>query len=184
MPAYHPPPMRRKDRARDDADIVAFLEFAPFGFLASIDNDQPVLTVNTFVYDKVTHAIYLHTARKSFTKSTIESNERVSFAAARLGRLLPATVAKELSAEFESVIVYGRGKITDDIQLAREKMQLLNDKYFPHLKPGKDYRPMTPGELAEIAVYQILIDSWSGKRKREAKDFPGAFEYGSGRCPF
>jgi hypothetical protein len=26
-------------------------------------------------------------------------------------------------------------------------------------------------------VYRIDIDSWSGKRKKEADDFPGAFFY-------
>jgi hypothetical protein len=56
---------------------------------------------------------------------------------------------------------------------------LLLDKYAPHLKPGRDYRPIVDAELARTAVYRIQIESWSGKRKQATPDFPGAFYYGS-----
>jgi len=176
--------MRRKDRAMDNKAIASFLNTAAFGFLATTHNGQPLQTINTFIYDDKTHSLFMHTAKQSFFKVTIEKDNRVSFAAAEMGRLLPAKVAREMSVEYDSVIVIGHALVVDDVKLSRDKMQMFIDKYFPHLTSGEDYRPMTPAELAEIAVYQIKIDSWSGKRKEADKDFNGAFDYGSKKCPF
>ncbi|HSR42465.1 MAG TPA: pyridoxamine 5'-phosphate oxidase family protein, partial [Longimicrobiales bacterium] len=55
--------VRRRDRAMDDAWVRAFLEAAPFGFLATVADGQPFLNSNLFVYDPDRHALYLHTAR-------------------------------------------------------------------------------------------------------------------------
>jgi nitroimidazol reductase NimA-like FMN-containing flavoprotein (pyridoxamine 5'-phosphate oxidase superfamily) len=57
-------------------------------------------------------------------------------------------------------------------------LQLLVDKYFPHLRPGRDYSPIAVEELERTSVYRIQIEEWSGKRKQVADEFPGAFTYG------
>jgi hypothetical protein len=54
-------------------------------------------------------------------------------------------------------------------------LQLLLDKYFPHLRPGRDYRPIIDSELAVTAVYRIQIQEWSGKQKEAPAEFAGAF---------
>jgi hypothetical protein len=56
-------------------------------------------------------------------------------------------------------------------------LQKLLDKYFGHLTPGVNYRRTTHQELKRTTVYRIKIIKWSGKRKLEAPDFPGAFYY-------
>jgi len=58
-------------------------------------------------------------------------------------------------------------------------LQLLRDKYAPHLRPGRDYSPTTPEERQRTSVYRIAIEEWSGRRKQVEPDFPGAFVYGS-----
>jgi hypothetical protein len=60
---------------------------------------------------------------------------------------------------------------------------MLLDKYAPHLRPGRDYRPITDDELARTSVYQIDIDLWSGKRETAPEDYPGAFTYQNHRGP-
>ena len=62
--------------------------------------------------------------------------------------------------------------------------RLLLDKYAPHLKPGIDYRPTTDEELHRTAVYRIDIETWSGKQKEVAEDFPGAFSLEVPPVPF
>jgi nitroimidazol reductase NimA-like FMN-containing flavoprotein (pyridoxamine 5'-phosphate oxidase superfamily) len=171
--------MRRRDRAvTDDAWIRRFLAEAPEGVLATSLDGQPFTHINTFVYDEATHAIYLHTAGKGRLRANIEANDRVSFCASRMGRLLPADTAREMSVEYDSVIAFGRASIVTDLALAREKMQMLLDKYFGHLRPGRDYRPITDAEIKEISVIRIAIDAWSAKRKEAEPDFPGAFDFG------
>jgi hypothetical protein len=64
-----------------------------------------------------------------------------------------------------------------DVEEAELGLQLLLDKYAPHLKPGRDYRSITEGELKRTSVFRLDIESWSGKRKYADPDFPGAYLY-------
>ncbi|GMR14365.1 MAG: hypothetical protein BMS9Abin29_2618 [Gemmatimonadota bacterium] len=61
---------------------------------------------------------------------------------------------------------------------------MILDKYAPHLRPGPDYRPISPQEMKRTAVYRIDIDSWSGKEKFVDSDFPGAYELPDLPVPF
>jgi nitroimidazol reductase NimA-like FMN-containing flavoprotein (pyridoxamine 5'-phosphate oxidase superfamily) len=170
---------RRRDRAVDDDGWVRdFLARAAHGTLATARDGQPFVNMNLFVYDSDKHAIFLHTARTGRTRANVEAEERVCFCVSSMGRLLPSKVALEFSVEYEGVTVFGRAAVVTDEVEARGALQRLLDKYFPHLRPGRDYRPITPEELARTTVYRIAIDEWGGKRKAVAADFPGAFRFG------
>jgi hypothetical protein len=168
----------RKDRAvEDEAWIRTMLHGAAVGALATAQGDQPYLTTNLFVYDESQNVIYLHSGRKGRTFTNVEANERICFSVSQMGRLLPGESASGMSVEYASVVVFGRASILSDPAEATRALQLLVDKYFPHLQPGRDYRPIAPDELAVAAVYRIDIEQWSGKRKQAEPDFPGAFVY-------
>ncbi len=171
--------VKRKDRAvEDEAWIRALLRRAPTGTLATIDEGQPFINVNLFVFDEAEDTIYMHTARAGHTRTTVEREARVCFSVSEIGRFLPANTALDMSVEFSSVVLFGSASIISDPVQATRALQLLLDKYFTHLKPGRDYRPITPEELARTTVYRIQIEQWSGKRKKVQEDFPGAFFYG------
>jgi hypothetical protein len=171
--------IRRKDRAvEDESWIRDFLRRAPFGTLATVHDGQPFVNMNIFAYDEPAHILYMHTARTGRTRANIEASERVCFGVSTMGRLLPAARAKEFSVEYAGVVVFGRAEVVADEAEARHGLQLLLDKYCPHLRPGRDYRPITADELAVTTVYRIRIDGWSGKQKVAPADFPGAFHYG------
>lgn len=170
---------RRADRAVTDAAwIRAFLRRAPFGTLATVSDGQPFLNTNLFAYDEPANCLYLHTARSGRTRANIERDPRACFSASEMGRLLPASEALEFSVEYASVVAFGRVMVVEDARAAEHALQLLLDKYFGHLRPGRDYRPIQPEELARTAVYAFNIEQWSGKKKEVAADFPGAFRYG------
>jgi nitroimidazol reductase NimA-like FMN-containing flavoprotein (pyridoxamine 5'-phosphate oxidase superfamily) len=168
---------RRPDRAKDDAWIRDYLHNAPFGFLATVVDEQPFINSNLFVYDEAAHIIYTHTARAGRTRSNLEQDERVCFTVAEMGRLLPADTSLEMSVEYAGVVVFGRARVVDGEE-AVHGLRLLLDKYLPHLERGRDYRDITDDELARTTVYRIQIEQWSGKKKEVAPDFPGAFTYG------
>ncbi|MCB9457467.1 MAG: pyridoxamine 5'-phosphate oxidase family protein [Anaerolineaceae bacterium] len=171
--------VRRSDRAvTDEGWIKAFLGRAPVCTLATVHDGQPFINTNLFVYDEAAHAIYMHTARVGRTQANVSADERVCFSIHDMGRLLPADEALEFSVEYSGVVVFGRASIMTDTAAAKRALQMLLDKYFPHLKPGEHYRATTDAELARTAVYRITIDSWSGKQKKVGDDFPGAFLYG------
>ncbi len=171
--------VRRSDRAvNDEAWIRQQLHAAAVGTLALSDGDQPFINTNLFVYNDIEHAIYLHTAGKGQTRSVVESNANVCFSIFDMGRLLPADIALEFSVEYSSVVVFGKASVIEDEEEATTALQALLDKYFPHLRPGKDYRPPVPEELKRTSVFRLDIESWSGKQKKVKKDFQGAFMYG------
>lgn len=166
--------VRRRDRGKDDGWIAEFLGRAPFGFLATVEDGQPFLNSNLFVYDPDKHAIFLHTARTGRTPGLLADPRRVAFSAAVVGRLLPADEALEFSVEYASVVAFGTGRTLQEPDAKRRALQLLLDRYAPRLRPGRDYRAITDDELRRTAVYRVDTDTWSGKEKAAPEDHPGA----------
>jgi uncharacterized protein len=174
--------VRRSDRAvEDEAWIEEMLGRAAIGTLATVHEGQPFINANLFVYDAANRVIYMHTARYGRTRSNVEGHERVCFSVNEMGRLLPAPEALEFSVEYAGVVVFGDACVVEDTDEAKQALQLLLDKYAPHLRPGEDYRPTTDEEIKRTAVYKINITEWSGKKKQVAEDFPGAYWYESVR---
>ena len=179
--------IRRRDRGKDDEWAAAFLKRAPYGFLATVGKGgQPFLNSNLFVFDDSEGAcrIYLHTHRTGRTRSNLEAAEKVAFSAVVMGRLLPASEALQFSVEYAGVVAFGAGRVVENREEARAALQMLLDKYAPHLRPGEHYRPITDGELKRTAVYRIDIETWSGKQKEVEADYPGAFSMDALPLPF
>lgn len=175
---------RRKDRAvTDESWIEDMLVKSATGVLATSRDGQPFVNMNVFVYDAKAQCIYLHTAAEGQTRTNVEQNERVCFCVHDMGRLLPAMYALNFSVEYSGVAVFGRVEIVRDQTEAAQALQLLLDKYAPHLQPDVHYRPSTPEEIARTTVYRIKIERWSGKRKVAPADFPGAFHFGEPAVP-
>jgi len=161
----------------DDAWITALLHRAPFGVIATVNGDQPFASANLFVFDKDRHCLYMHTAQVGRTRTNIEAHEKVCFTTFEMGRFLPTWEALEFSVEYSGVVCFGRASIIRDREDARHALQMLLDKYAPHLAAGKDYRPPIDEEIKRTSVYRILIDLWSGKRETAPEDYPGAYTY-------
>ncbi len=177
--------VRRRDRGKDEEWVRAFIKQAPFGFLATVGAEgQPYLNSNLFIYDEDRHCIYLHTHRTGSTRDNIDATDKVVFSAAAMGRLLPAPEALEFSVEYSAVTAFGLGHVVEDPIEAKTALQMLLDKYAPHLRPGRDYRPSTDEELSRTAVYRIDVETWSGKQKEVEADFPGAFSLPELPVPF
>ena len=178
--------MRRRDRAIEDREwIQQMLCRSPIGTLATIGPDGPKLNPNLFVFDPASNVIYLHTASKGRTRSTVETDSRAAFSVSEMGRLLPAGAAIDFSVEYASVIVEGRSSSVDDEAEARRALMLLMRKYAPQFEPEKDYRGIDHRDLSRTAVFRLDIERWSGKGK--AIDADDAYDYqhvsGEGSTP-
>lgn len=173
--------IRRSDRAKEEAWMRAFLIRGAMGTLATAQEEQPFLVTRNYAYDSDRHAIYLHGARKGRTFDNLQVNPLVCFSVSEMGRLLPADTALEVGIEYAGVVVFGKATLVDNPSEAAHGLQLLLDKYFPHLSAGKDYEPIDQPGLKRTAVLRIDIESWSGKEMRAEEDYPGAFYYGGAR---
>jgi hypothetical protein len=157
--------VRRKERACDDAWIAGFFTIAEVGHLATRWEDQPFITPLIFWYDPQAHEIYFHHAKsRGRLNANLKSYNKVCFEASEVGRLIPADTALAFSMQYQSAVAFGRIRLVEEEDEQRRILYNLIEKYFPGLQPGRDYRPITDGELARTAVYAINIDSWSGKR--------------------
>lgn len=171
--------LRRPDRGmtEDEPWMRDMLHRAGVGVLAMVFEGQPFVNSNLFAYDEEAHAVYTHTARVGRTRANLEVNDRVCFSVSEMGRMLPAAEALEFSVEYAGVTLFGRAVVVDEPVEAEHGLQLLLDKYAPHLRPGEHYRAIAPEELKRTSVFKIIIESWSGKRKQAENEFPGAFFY-------
>src|SRR4030042_6936408 len=106
----------RKDRAKDDAWIRAYLQRVPFGMIATEYQGQPFLKPTTFVYAEAEHAIYIHGALVGRMRTNLELNPRVSFCIAEMGRLLPADTAMEVGGEYAAVVVFGKVEVITEAE--------------------------------------------------------------------
>ncbi len=169
--------IRRSDRGKDDAWIRSFLTQGEVGTMATSIDNQPFLVTRNYAYDAERHAIYLHGAFKGRTIENVQVNPKVCFSVSKMGRLVPDKKAQEFGVEYSGIIVFGTTSIVDNDDEATHGLQLLMDKYFPHLELGTDYEPVSEFALKVTAIYRIDIESWSGKERKVQDDFPGAFYY-------
>lgn len=170
--------MRRDDRAVNDEQwMKQFLKTAAAGTLATVHDGQPFINTNIFVYDEASHSIIIHTARVGRTRANIEIHDKVCFSIMEMGRILPADESLEFSVEYAGVAIFGTMSVVSEKEEAKQLLQLIMDKYAPHLTAGEDYRPPVDEELPRTSVYRIQINEWSGKKKVAEPDFPGAFMY-------
>ncbi|MBT3336429.1 MAG: pyridoxamine 5'-phosphate oxidase family protein [Anaerolineae bacterium] len=159
--------VRRHDREiTDKAWIIALLDRAGFGVLATCKDGQPFTVARNFAYDPERHAIYFHGARKGRTFENAESGGKANLNVSEMGDWILAERAMNFGVMYKGVVVFGRLSIVDDPDEAKRGLQLLMDKHFPELKPDVDYEATTDIDLKVTAVLRMDIDSWSGKEKK------------------
>ncbi len=155
---------RRKENAMSDEWTREFLIRAQMGHIATRWEDQPFITPTNFWYDAERHRIYFHSNIIGRIRANADRYDQVCFEASEFGNLLPSNVALEFTIQYQSAMVFGKIRVLEDAEEKRHALYGLINKYFPDMKPGKEYRPITDEELKRTSVYAIAIESWSGKR--------------------
>ncbi len=125
---------RKPQYTRGDAWIRAFLHRGHIAHLATVWEQQPFVTPTNYYFDEPGHRLIFH-----------------------------SNVALEFGVQFRSVMVFGTARLVAEAEDQRHMLHLLIAKYFSPMELGKDYRPVTDQELKRTAVYELVIESWSGK---------------------
>jgi len=158
---------RLTEYAQNDQWIAMFLKKSKIGHIATRWDVQPFITPSTFWYDEKNHQIIFHSNVVGRIRANSENHPEVCFEASEYGEFLPSNIALEFSMQYESVIVFGKIQIIEDEDNKRRGLHGLINKYFPGMKSGEEYRPITGKELKRTSVYAIKIENWSGKRNWE-----------------
>ncbi len=154
---------RRPQYVRDDDWIRAVLHRGQVAHIGTRWDDQPFVTPTNYLFDEAAHRLIFHSNLAGRLRANIERHPRVTAEVSEMGRVLPSNIALEFSQQYRSVMVFGEARIMLDAGEARDLMHALIAKYFPQMELGRDYRPATEAELKRTTVYELQIESWSGK---------------------
>jgi nitroimidazol reductase NimA-like FMN-containing flavoprotein (pyridoxamine 5'-phosphate oxidase superfamily) len=175
LPTAH---QRRPEYLRDDEWIREFLHRGQIAHIATVRDNQPFVNPTTYFYDEANQRIIFHSNIAGRIRANIEQHPQVCVEVSELGKMLPSNVALEFSLQYRSAVVFGSAFVIEDEQEKREVLHKLIAKYFDKMELGKDYRPATKKELDRTSVYEIRIESWSGKenwqeRADQSDEWPG-----------
>ena len=150
--------MLRKDQEiTEQSAIESVIQASLVCRLALSDNDRPYIVPLCFGYDGKN--IYMHTAPEGLKIDHFLANPRVCFEFERKIRLLP-TEGKGCDSTFEYETVIGFGTI-QEILPVEDKMAALK---WVVMQYQPDAEPLDLEDMKGFRVWQIIIDSMTGKR--------------------
>ena len=154
---------RIPENTRDDNWIKSLLHRGQIARIASRFDLQPFINTSTFLYAESENRIIFHSNVAGRVRANIEGHPEVCVEVSEFGKLLPSNVALEFSLQYRSAIVFGKAYLIENDAEKRKVLHQLIAKYFGAMQIDKDYRSVTDKELKRTSVYQIKIESWSGK---------------------
>lgn len=153
--------MRRKDREISHQEALALLEKEEYGFLATVDkNNQPYVVPLSYIV--MNNEIFFHCAFSGQKIDNIINQEKVCFSV--VGDTQPV-YDKNFTTYFESVIVYGKARMIDDLKIKYDMLSQLAEKYLPEHMDKAD--TAIEGSMPRTCVVAISIDHITGKAKKQ-----------------
>jgi nitroimidazol reductase NimA-like FMN-containing flavoprotein (pyridoxamine 5'-phosphate oxidase superfamily) len=157
--------VRRSDRALSEAEAQEILARAEYGVLATVGADgwPYAVPVNHVLCGEV---LYFHGAPEGHKLENIANHAWVSFCAVASTRVLP----EELSALYESAVVFGRAALVTDPAETRRALELLATRFCGTLTAAAEDAIRT--DAARTTVVRIQVERITGKARRPPTDAP------------
>lgn len=153
---------RRGHLAASDDWIRRQLSAGTVMQLAVCLEGAPYMVPTTFWFDG-RRAVVFHASPHGRLAEALGQEPHATASVFELGRRLPSNAALEFSVQYRSVMLQGVVKAIAGLAQRKEALTGLVEKYFPRMRPGHEYRPITDREAERTAVYRLEIESWSGK---------------------
>lgn len=109
--------------------------------------------------------IYLHGGMSSRMLAELAKGIPVCVTVTELDGLVYSRDAKYHSANYRSVMCFGRGRIFEDEQVKRVMFETMTQRYFPGRTAGRDYTPAPSSHLTSTAVVEVIIEQTSAKMR-------------------
>jgi nitroimidazol reductase NimA-like FMN-containing flavoprotein (pyridoxamine 5'-phosphate oxidase superfamily) len=170
---------RHADRAEPDR-IEEFLRSGLVAHVACVEDGEPRLI--PFLYHYETGHIYLHGSPGNATLRLLRDGRQVVVAVTRLDDMVASKTAPDHSANYRSVVAYGRGREIEDLAEKRHVLDAMTERYFPGRRPSHDYAPATDDDLARMELTDVAVEEASAKMREGGPmgphdaepDFPGS----------
>jgi len=109
--------------------------------------------------------IFLHGGMSSRMLQTISEGIPICVTVTELDGLVYSRDAKYHSANYRSVMCFGRGRLFEDEAAKRVMFEAMTQRYFPGRTAGRDYTPAPPSHLNSTAVVEVIIEQSSAKMR-------------------
>jgi nitroimidazol reductase NimA-like FMN-containing flavoprotein (pyridoxamine 5'-phosphate oxidase superfamily) len=168
-PAVPPAPRTDRTRIRRHADravperIEEFLSTGTIAHVACVENGEPRLI--PFLYHYEAGHIYLHGSPGNATLRTLRDGRSVAIAVTQLVELIASKTAADHSANYRSVVAFGRGRQIVDVAEKRRVLDAMTVRYFPGRTTPADYAPATDDDLVRMELTDVEIDEASAKMR-------------------
>ncbi len=110
-----------------------------------------------FTYDYADGAIYLHGAPASRTLKTLRGGMDVAIEVTLLDGLIASRDAESHSANYRTVVVYGRAERVMSRVEKRAILERMTLRYFPGRTVGADYEAATEKQLRALEVLRVPV---------------------------
>jgi uncharacterized protein len=158
---------RHPERAvpQEATDILGAARVAHVGF---VQDGQPFVIPLMFEYSAnvAPERVYLHGAHASRALRHLSSGAAVCVEVTLLDELVYSRSAEMHSANYRSVVCFGRAHELEDERTKREVLERMTRRYFTGRTLGADYEPVTSEYLLTTTVLEVIVDEWSGKARR------------------
>jgi hypothetical protein len=153
---------RHPDRAVPDR-IEEFLRAGLVAHVAYVDGGEP-RTIPFFYHYEAGH-IYIHGSPGNGTLRGLEDGRPVAVSVALLDDLVASKTASNHSANYRSVVVFGRCHRVSDLTRKRRILEATTERYFPGRHPEKDYEPASDDDLTRMELLAIEIEEAQAKTR-------------------
>lgn len=153
---------RHADRAVPDR-IEDFLRTGLIAHVACVEDGEP--RVIPFLYHYETGHIYLHGSPGNATLRLLRDGRSVAVAITVLVDLIASKTAPDHSANYRSVIAYGRGRQITEIAEKRRILDAMTARYFAGRATPTDYAPAEDEDLVRMELIDVEIDEASAKMR-------------------
>jgi len=154
---------RLPENTRDDDWIKDLLHRGQIARIASRFDLDLFINTSTFFFAESEKRIIFHSNIAGRIRANIEKYPEVCVEVSEFGKLLPSNIALEFSLQYRSVLVFGKAYLIEDEIEKKKVLHQLIAKYFSEMQIDQDYRSATDKELKRTSVYEIKIETWSGK---------------------
>jgi uncharacterized protein len=172
-----PGPLTERARIRRHADravperIEEFLRTGQIAHVALVQDGAPRLI--PFLYHYETGHVYIHGSPANATMALLRDGRDVSVAVTRLMELVSSKTASNHTANYRSVVAFGRGHRIEDVAQKRRILDEMTARYFPGRSAPADYAPATDDEFGRMELIDIEIDEASAKMRDMGPMGPG-----------
>jgi nitroimidazol reductase NimA-like FMN-containing flavoprotein (pyridoxamine 5'-phosphate oxidase superfamily) len=170
---------RHPERAMPER-VEEFLRAGRVAHVAYTVDEQPHSVPFLYFYDD--GALYLHGVPASATIKALRAGARVCVNVTLLDGLVASRDAKSHSANYRSVVVFGRAEVVADLAEKRRVFERMTARFFPGREAGHHYERASVKDLRGVELLAVRIDEMSAKTRtgpalgaHDAEDEYGGF---------